>query len=196
MKGGADGDGVLRRGRGRDVYEGALPVKTDAARAWNELRPRTKTAIMLNLGNPEERSKLAVLPNDGVGLARMEFIISELHQGASDGAGRAPTRLPRSLAQRAIRELVRGQATPAGRQFFVEKLAEGSGMIAAAFYPKPVIVRLSPTSRPTNTHAARRRGLRAKGGKPDARLSGCRTLCAPRLCSGFRARMRGAPSRA
>ena len=67
------------------VYKGALPVKT-ARVALGEL-PRPQTAIMLNLGNPELAFKAADLPNDGVGLARMEFIISESHQGAPDGAG-------------------------------------------------------------------------------------------------------------
>ena len=70
----ADGHGLLRRGRVRVVYDGALPFHGRAREPEGLPRPRTK--VMLNVGNPEEAFALSFLPNDGVGLAREEFIIS------------------------------------------------------------------------------------------------------------------------
>jgi pyruvate,water dikinase len=95
---------------------------------------------MLNLGNPELAFRTAMLPNDGVGLARMEFIISE-HIGVHPMALVNPEQVTSTQARKAIQRLVRNYARPA--DYFVEKLSEGIGLIAAAFYPKPVIVRLS-----------------------------------------------------
>jgi pyruvate,water dikinase len=104
---------------------------------------------MVNLGNPELAFATAMLPNDGVGLARMEFIISE-HIGVHPLALTDPSKV-RSRTERAtIVRLVRGYAKPT--DFFVEKLSEGIGMIAAAFYPKPVVVRLSDFK--TNEYAS------------------------------------------
>jgi pyruvate, water dikinase len=120
------------------VYEGALPVSTTRL-ALSELR-RPNTAIMLNLGNPELAFKAAMLPNDGVGLARMEFIISE-HIKVHPMALVSPEKVVSAAARKAIKELVRKYPNPG--DYFVEKLSEGIGTIAAAFYPKPVIVRLS-----------------------------------------------------
>jgi pyruvate,water dikinase len=94
----------------------------------------------LNLGNPELAFRTAMLPNDGVGLARMEFIISE-HIGVHPMALVNPERVTSTRARKAIQRLVRGYERPA--DYFIEKLSEGVGVIAAAFYPKPVIVRLS-----------------------------------------------------
>jgi pyruvate,water dikinase len=101
---------------------------------------RPRTAIMLNLGNPELAFRSAMLPNDGVGLARMEFIISE-HIGVHPMALVNPEKVTPISVQQTIQRLVRNYARPA--DYFVEKLSEGVGIIAAAFYPKPVIVRLS-----------------------------------------------------
>jgi pyruvate,water dikinase len=95
---------------------------------------------MLNLGNPELAFRTAMLPSDGVGLARMEFIISE-HIGVHPMALVNPEKVTPARARTIIRRLVRNHPRPA--DYFVEKLAEGVGMIAAAFHPKPVIVRLS-----------------------------------------------------
>ena len=120
------------------VYKGKLPVNTTRV-ALAELR-RPKTAIMLNLGDPELAFKSAMLPNDGVGLARMEFIISN-HIKVHPMALVAPEKVLAAPARRAIEQLVRNYAE--AKDFFIEKLSEGIGMIAAAFYPKPVIVRLS-----------------------------------------------------
>ena len=120
------------------VYDGALPVKTTRITLADLKRP--KTAIMLNLGNPELAFKSAMLPNDGVGLARMEFIISE-HIKIHPMALVNPERIASVAARKVIEQLVRNYARPA--DYFIEKLSEGIGTIAAAFYPKPVIVRLS-----------------------------------------------------
>jgi len=120
------------------VYDGVLEVRTTRL-ALSDLK-RPKTAIMLNLGNPELAFKTAMLPNDGVGLARMEFIISE-HIKVHPMALVEPDRIASKAARTEIGQLVSSYASPA--DYFIEKLSEGIGTIAAAFYPKPVIVRLS-----------------------------------------------------
>jgi pyruvate, water dikinase len=104
---------------------------------------------MLNLGNPELALRTAMQPNDGVGLARMEFIVSE-HIRVHPMALVNPEKVTSTRAQKAIRRLVRNYTRPA--DYFVEKLSEGVGVIAAAFYPKPVIVRLSDFK--TNEYAS------------------------------------------
>jgi len=120
------------------VYEGALPIKTTHVELSEVKRPRTE--IMLNLGNPELAFKTALFPNDGVGLARMEFIISE-HIRVHPMALVSPEKVVSVQARQEIQQLVRNYPRPT--DYFIEKLSEGVGMIGAAFYPKPVIVRLS-----------------------------------------------------
>jgi pyruvate, water dikinase len=120
------------------VYEGALPIKTIHVELRELKRPRTE--IMLNLGNPELAFRTAMLPNDGVGLARMEFIISE-HIKVHPMALVSPEKVTSVKTRQDIQQLVRSYPSPA--DYFIEKLSEGVGMIGAAFYPKPVIVRLS-----------------------------------------------------
>jgi len=120
------------------VYDGQLPFETARIETGDVRRPHI--AIMLNLGNPELAFRTAMLPNDGVGLARMEFIVSE-HIGIHPMALVNPEKVQSARTQDTIRRLVRNYARPA--DFFIEKLSEGVGIIAAAFYPKPVIVRLS-----------------------------------------------------
>lgn len=129
------------------VYAGALPFevrKTDVSRL---ARPATK--IMINLGNPDLAFATALLPNDGVGLARMEFIISESVK-AHPLALLHPERVIDATERAALAALTQHYVRPA--DFFIEKLAEGVGTIAAAFYPKPVIVRLSDFK--TNEYAS------------------------------------------
>ena len=120
------------------VYEGRVPFDVTRFQATEIKRPRT--AIMVNLGNPDLAFRTAMLPNKGVGLARMEFIISE-HIGVHPMALVNPKRVTSVKERAAIKRLVHRYARPS--DFFVEKLSEGIGIIAAAFYPKPVIVRLS-----------------------------------------------------
>jgi len=95
---------------------------------------------MLIVGNPELAFHQSSLPNDGVGLARMEFIITD-HIKAHPMALLHPERVEDEAERRMLAALTRGYQRPG--DFFVEHLAEGVGTIAAAFYPKPVIVRMS-----------------------------------------------------
>jgi pyruvate,water dikinase len=95
---------------------------------------------MLIIGNPEIAFQSSFLPNDGVGLARMEFVIAEYIK-AHPMALLHPDRVQDEKVRRDLLDLTRNSPTPA--DFFVQRLAEGIGTIAAAFYPKPVIVRMS-----------------------------------------------------
>ena len=102
--------------------------------------PKTKTKILLNIGNPDVAFESSFLPNDGVGLAREEFIINEfikIHPLALLNFNK----ISDEKVKKEIERLTKGFEDKA--DFFVEKLAMGVGMIASAFYPKPVIVRLS-----------------------------------------------------
>jgi pyruvate,water dikinase len=120
------------------VYEGALSFEVERIATDKLARPHTE--IMVNLGNPDIAFKTAMAPNDGVGLARMEFIISQ-HIGIHPMALAAPGKVKSARDRRTIKELTQAYEQPS--DFFVERLAEGVGTIAAAFYPRPVIVRLS-----------------------------------------------------
>ncbi|HEX8011042.1 MAG TPA: phosphoenolpyruvate synthase [Casimicrobiaceae bacterium] len=129
------------------VYRGKVPF--DVQRTNLETLPRPATHIMVNLGNPELAFKTSFLPNDGVGLARMEFIINESIK-VHPMALAHPEKVEDATERAAIEKLTRGYATPS--DFFVERLSEGVGTIAAAFYPKPVIVRMSDFK--TNEYAS------------------------------------------
>lgn len=120
------------------VYAGELKFAVEQ-RDLHAL-PRPKTKVMMNVGNPEEAFRLSALPNDGVGLARVEFIIStyiKVHPKALLDY----ERLSDLKLKSEIEVLTSGYADKP--QFFIDKLAEGVAMLAAAFYPKDVIVRLS-----------------------------------------------------
>jgi len=119
------------------VYDGKLPFDVTRTSLKNLGHPRTK--VMMNVGNPEEAFSLSFIPNDGVGLAREEFIITTyikahplalLDYDKQDAATKAQ-----------LAALTAGYVDKP--QFFVDKLAQGVAMIAAAFYPKDVILRLS-----------------------------------------------------
>jgi len=129
------------------VYQGALDFHVDRTEVGDVARPRTK--IMLNLGNPDLAFKTSFLPNDGVGLARMEFIISEYIR-VHPLALLHPEKVEDPEARREIDRLTQGYAD--GSAFFVERLSEGIGTIAAAFWPKPVVVRMSDFK--TNEYAS------------------------------------------
>lgn len=120
------------------VYGGLLPFEVQELPLDN--LPRTRTQILMNVGNPEEALGLTAIPNDGVGLARMEFIIANQIK-AHPLALLHFDQLEDELAKYKIAELTAQYEDKA--QFFVDQLAQGIGAIAAAFYPKPVIVRLS-----------------------------------------------------
>ncbi|WP_414041892.1 phosphoenolpyruvate synthase [Acidithiobacillus sp. M4-SHS-6] len=120
------------------IYAGLLPFTvqhTDLA-----VLPRPRTQIMINLGNPEIAFQTANLPNDGIGLARMEFIISNAIK-AHPMALLYPEKVKDPQERLALAKLTQGYAH--AQDFFVERLSEGIGTLAAAFYPKPVVVRMS-----------------------------------------------------
>ena len=129
------------------VYDGALPYSKQLVDATALPRPRTQ--VMVNLGNPEAAFRTALLPNDGVGLARMEFIVAE-HIRVHPMALVHPERIDDQAVRAQIDALTRGYARPA--EYFVRQLAEGVATIAAAFWPKPVIVRMSDFK--TNEYAS------------------------------------------
>jgi pyruvate,water dikinase len=120
------------------VYRGALRHHVEELQASSIPRPRTH--IQMNVGDPSKAFSLAAIPNDGVGLARIEFIISNAIQ-IHPMALLHPERVADPKDRAKIEALTAGY--PSGAEYFVERLAEGVGMIAAAFHPKPVVVRLS-----------------------------------------------------
>lgn len=129
------------------VYRGALDFRVDRTEVSDQERPHTE--IMINLGNPDLAFKTSFLPNDGVGLARMEFIINEYIR-VHPLALLHPDRVSDPDARRTIETLT--YAYSDGAEFFVERLSEGIGTIAAAFWPKPVVVRMSDFK--TNEYAS------------------------------------------
>ncbi len=119
------------------VYRGKLDFEVVTTDTGN--LPDIPVKIMMNVGNPELAFEFAQIPNGGVGLARLEFVINNMI-GIHPKAILEINQVPASLRSEILRRS-RGYATP--KQFFIEKLVEGVATIAAAFYPKPVIVRLS-----------------------------------------------------
>lgn len=120
------------------VYDGALDWQVEETLVDELPRPRTK--IMVNLGNPELAFQTSFIPNDGVGLARMEFIIAEYIK-AHPMALLYPQRVSDTHQREALQDLTQAYTSPS--DYFVQRLSEGVGTIAAAFYPKPVVVRMS-----------------------------------------------------
>jgi pyruvate,water dikinase len=129
------------------IYEGKLDYEISKTDLSSLARPSTK--IMLNLGNPELAFSKSFLPNDGVGLARMEFIITESIK-AHPMALIHPERVEDTTERKQLKDLTQGYENP--ENYFIERLSEGVGTIAAAFYPKPVVVRMSDFK--TNEYAA------------------------------------------
>jgi pyruvate, water dikinase len=129
------------------VYAGEVPFSVEQTEVAALARPATE--IMVNLGNPDLAFKTSFLPNDGVGLARMEFIISESIKG-HPLALLHPDKVTDPEARSQLARLTRGY--PDGASFFVQRLSEGIGTIAAAFWPKPVVVRMSDFK--TNEYAS------------------------------------------
>ena len=120
-----------------NIYEGR--IETEITETKRGAMPKIPVKIGMIIGNPALAFDFAQLPNDGVALARLEFIINS-YIAAHPRAILDYPKVPDDL-RRAIESLARGYANP--RTFFVEKMAEGVSTIAAAFWPKPVIVRLS-----------------------------------------------------
>ena len=119
------------------IYDGLLP--TEVSEVARGTMPEITTKIMMNVGNPQLAFDFCQLPNQGVGLARLEFIINNnigIHPKAILDYPNVDSDL-----KKAVESVARGHASP--RAFYVDKVAEGVATIAAAFWPKPVIVRLS-----------------------------------------------------
>ncbi|WP_423936268.1 phosphoenolpyruvate synthase [Comamonas sp. 23] len=119
------------------IYDGLL--ETEITEVKRGEMPPIKTKIMMNVGNPQLAFDFAQLPNDGVGLARLEFIINN-NIGVHPKAILDYPAVDADL-KKAVESVARGHASP--RAFYVDKITEGVATIAAAFYPKPVIVRMS-----------------------------------------------------
>ncbi|MDX3893122.1 phosphoenolpyruvate synthase [Pusillimonas sp.] len=119
------------------IYDGLIETEIEEVR-WGEM-PDIGLKVMMNVGNPQLAFDFSQIPNAGVGLARLEFIINNninVHPKAVLDYPNVDSEL-----KKAVESAARGYASP--RAFFVDKLAEGVATIGAAFYPKPVIVRLS-----------------------------------------------------
>lgn len=129
------------------VYEGKLPFHVERIELGGMKRPETE--MMMNLGNPDEAFSYSFIPNDGVGLARLEFII-----GSYIRVHPMALLHPEKVADRQeLEEIERLTAAyPDGETYFTESLAHGIATIAAAFYPKDVVVRMSDLK--SNEYAA------------------------------------------
>jgi phosphoenolpyruvate synthase/pyruvate phosphate dikinase len=148
--------------------------------------PKTRTQVMLNLANPAAAFRWWRIPADGVGLARMEFVVSnyiKIHPMALVRYGA----LTDEKAKRRIAELTEGYQDKA--EYFVDRLARGLARIAASYHPKPVIVRMSDFK--TNEYANLIGGanVRAHRGESDARVPRRLALLLAALSRGLRARM-------
>jgi pyruvate,water dikinase len=162
------------------VYAGRLAFDVERLDLSGLERPRTR--ILMNVGNPDEAFRLSALPSDGVGLARLEFIILNsipIHPMALVEYPRLEDRALRTEIDR----LTRGYDDKP--QFFVDRLAEGVGQIAAAFYPREVIVRLSDFK--SNEYAHLVGGARYEPAEenPMLGLRGASRYLHPRYREGF-----------
>ncbi|MDR6216124.1 phosphoenolpyruvate synthase [Paracidovorax wautersii] len=119
------------------IYDGLL--ETEVTEVQRGEMPKIDTKIMMNVGNPQLAFDFCQLPNEGVGLARLEFIINN-NIGVHPKAILDYPAVDADL-KKAVESVARGHASP--KAFYVDKVAEGVATIAAAFWPKPVIVRLS-----------------------------------------------------
>ena len=119
------------------IYDGL--IETEVTEVQRGAMPENMTKIMMNVGNPQLAFDFCQLPNEGVGLARLEFIINN-NIGVHPKAILDYPNVDADL-KKAVESVARGHASP--RAFYVDKVVEGVATIAAAFWPKPVIVRLS-----------------------------------------------------
>ncbi len=161
------------------VYDGILPFHKDTLNLKDLKRP--KTEIMMNLGNPEEAFASSMIPNDGIGLARLEFIITsyiKIHPMALVHPEKVKD--PKVLLE--IEQLTRGYDK---QEYFVEQLAQGFGTIAAAFYPKPVVARMSDFK--TNEYASLLGGsyFEMEENNPMIGFRGASRYCDERYREGF-----------
>jgi pyruvate,water dikinase len=169
------------------VYDSVVPF--EIGRIELAALPQPKTHVMVNIGNPDIAFHTSFLPNDGVGLARMEFIVTDSIKMHPMAAAH-PERVADASERRALQELTRGYPTPA--DFFVERLSEGIATIAAAFYPKPVIVRMSDFK--TNEYASLLggRAFEPKEENPMIGFRGAARYAHPAYADGFALECRAA----
>jgi len=162
------------------VYRGQMGFHVDRTEVADLARPHTQ--VMINLGNPDLAFKTSFLPNDGVGLARMEFIISEYIR-VHPLALLHPEKVDDPESRREIERLTHGYVD--GSAFFVERLSEGIGTIAAAFWPKPVVVRMSDFK--TNEYASLLggRGFEPSESNPMLGFRGASRYAHPAYAEGF-----------
>jgi pyruvate,water dikinase len=162
------------------VYEGFLPFKMERVNLKELVHPRTK--VMMNIGNPEEAFGFSTIPNDGVGLAREEFIITtyiKIHPMALVNYDQIE-----DLSVKAeIDRLTIGYSNKT--EFFVEKLAQGVSTIAAAFYPKDVIVRLSDFKTNEYANLVGGKGFEPAEENPMLGFRGASRYYHPRYQEGF-----------
>ncbi|MBS1914140.1 MAG: phosphoenolpyruvate synthase [Bacteroidetes bacterium] len=161
------------------LYSGEVPFTVERLDA--SALPHTQTDVMLNVGDPARAFTYAALPNDGVGLARMEFIIANqigIHPMAL-------VRYPNLRDRDAVAEIARRIGGEEPAEYFIERLAEGIGRIAAAFYPKPVIVRMSDFK--TNEYARLLGGAEFEPAEENPMLGfrGASRYYDPRYAEGF-----------
>lgn len=170
---------VCAEGPEGHVYAGHVPFEVERIAAATV--PRTRTQVMLTIGDPSLAFQNSFIPNDGVGLARTEFIVTN-HIGIHP---MALARYPKLNDATVIEEIASRIADEDPREFFIRRFSEGVGQIAAAFYPKPVIVRTSDFK--TNEYA---RLLGGKEFEPEEEnpMLGFRGACRyydPRYADGF-----------
>jgi len=161
------------------VYEGSVPFEIEQVEASK--LPDTRTKVMLILGDPGQAFHLAAIPNAGVGLARIEFIVTN-HIGIHP---MALAQFPNLKDVKAVNEIRTRLAGEDPREFFIRRLSEGVARIAAAFYPKPVIVRMSDFK--TNEYARLLGGeeFEPKEENPMIGFRGASRYYDPRYAQGF-----------
>jgi pyruvate, water dikinase len=161
------------------VYAGRIPF--DVERIDATTLPEMRTALMLNVGDPDKAFALSVIPNAGVGLARIEFIITK-HIGIHP---MALARFPNLSQMQTVTEIRARIGDSDAREFFIQRLSEGVARIAAAFYPKPVIVRTSDFK--TNEYAQLLGGeeFEPKEENPMLGFRGTSRYYDPRYAEGF-----------
>ncbi|HSM84940.1 MAG TPA: phosphoenolpyruvate synthase, partial [Candidatus Limnocylindrales bacterium] len=166
-------------GREGHVYAGRIPF--EVRQIESSAVPQTRTRVMLIVGDPGQAFKLSEIPNEGVGLARIEFIITN-HIGIHP---MALAQYPKLKDAKAINEIRARIGQEDAQEYFIRRLAEGVARIAAGFYPKPVIVRTSDFK--TNEYAGLLGGteFEPREENPMIGFRGASRYYDPRYSAGF-----------
>lgn len=163
------------------IMQGILPFVSKKI-SWSDVT-KTKTKVLVNIGNPDQALKTAMLPVDGVGLARLEFIIAEyvkIHPMAL-----IHKEMIKDKDELEAIELLTKNYDKNPSQYFIEKLAEGVGMIAGAFWPRPVIVRLSDFKTNEYAHLLGGKDFEPQEENPMIGFRGASRYYNPRYREGF-----------